>query len=74
MVVDDGELDAEVARSMQSGWKTWKKVPGLLTDRRMNGKIMGDVYASDSGKPSAGAQADTGATKTRGNKFELIEM
>ena len=29
---------------MQSGWKNWKRVSGVLCDRRMNVKIKGKVY------------------------------
>ena len=43
-LVDDGELDAEVTHRVQSGWKNWKSVSGVLCDRRMNVKIKGKVY------------------------------
>ena len=41
---EDGELDAEVIHRVQSGWKNWKRVSGVLSDRRMNMKIKGKVY------------------------------
>ena len=34
-LAEDGELDAEV----QSGWKNWKRVSGVLCDRKTNVKI-----------------------------------
>ena len=40
-LAEDGELDAEVTHRMQSGWKNWKRVSGVLCDRRMNVKING---------------------------------
>ena len=43
-LAEDGELDAEVTLRVQSGWKNWKRVPGVLCDRRMNVKIKGKVY------------------------------
>ena len=29
---------------VQSGWKNWKRVSGVLSDRKMNVKIKGKVY------------------------------
>ena len=43
-LAEDGELDAEVTNRVQSGWKNWKRVSGVLCDRRMNVKIKGKVY------------------------------
>ena len=37
-LAEDGELDAEVTHRVQSGWKNWKRVCGVLCDRRMNVK------------------------------------
>ena len=39
----DGELDAEVTHRVESGWMDWKRVSGVLCDRRMNVKINGKV-------------------------------
>ena len=43
-LAEDGELDAEVTHRVQSGWKNWKRVSGVLCDRRMNVKIKGKEY------------------------------
>ena len=43
-LAEDGELDAEVTHRVQSGWKNWKRVSGVLCDRKMNVKIKGKVY------------------------------
>ena len=43
-MAEDGELDAEVIHRVQSGKKNWKRVSGVLYDRRMNVKIKGKVY------------------------------
>ena len=31
---EDGELDAEVPLSVQNGWKNWKRIRGVLGDRK----------------------------------------
>ena len=41
---EDGELDAEVTHRVQSEWKNWKRVSGVLCGRRMNVKIKRKVY------------------------------
>ena len=43
-LAEDGELDADVTHRVQSGWKNWMRVSGVLCDRRMNVKIKGKVY------------------------------
>ena len=44
-LAEDGELDAEVTRRVQSGWKNRKIVSGVLCDR-MNVKIKGRLQNS----------------------------
>ena len=44
LMAEDGELDLEVTHRVQSVWKNWKRVSGVLCDRRMNVKIKGKVY------------------------------
>ena len=44
LVVEDGELDAEFTHRVQSGWKNWKRVYGVLCDRSMNVNIKRKVY------------------------------
>ena len=39
-LAEDG-LDAEVTDRVQSGWRNWKRVYAVLSDRRMNAKIKG---------------------------------
>ena len=58
-MAEDGELDAEVTRRVQSGWKNWKRVSGVLCDRRMNVKIKGKVYRTMV-RPALGVEEGTG--------------
>ena len=42
---EDGELDVEVTHRVHSGWKNWKRVSGVLCDRRMNVRSFVRSYA-----------------------------
>ena len=41
---ENGDLDAEMTHRIQSGWKSWKRVSGILCDRRISLRIKGKVY------------------------------
>ena len=71
---EDGELDAEVTHRVQSAWKNWKSVSGVLCDRRMNIKIKGKVYRTVV-RPALVYGAETWALKkAQEKKLEVVEM
>ena len=73
-MAEDGELDAEVTHTVQSGWNNWKRVSGVLCDRRMNVKITGQVYRTVL-RPALmyGAEA-WDLKKGKENKLEVAKM
>ena len=73
-LAEDGELAAEVTHRVQSGWKNWKRVSGVLCDRRMNMKIKGKVYRTVV-RPAMVYGAETWALKkAQEKKLEVAEM
>ena len=64
-LAEDGELDAEVTHIVQSWWKNWKRVSGVLCDRRMNVKIKGKVYRTDTDTDTLFAHNNTGILFTK---------
>ncbi len=38
---ENGDLDAEMTHRIKSGWKSWKRVSGILCDRRISLRIKG---------------------------------
>ena len=67
-------LDAEVTHRVQSGWKNWKRVSGVLCNRRMNMKIKGKVYRTVV-RPALMYGAETWALKkSQEKKLEVAEM
>ena len=43
-LAENGDLDAEMTHRIQSEWKNWKKVSGILCDRRLSLRVKGNVY------------------------------
>ena len=45
-VSNDGRCEEEVRRRIQAGWMSWRKVSGVLCNRKLSTKIMGKMYKS----------------------------
>ena len=43
-LAENGDLDAEMTHRIQSGWQNWKRVSGILCDRRISLRVKGKVY------------------------------
>ena len=43
-LAENGDLDAEMMHRIQSGWKNWKRISGILCDRRISLRVKGKVY------------------------------
>jgi hypothetical protein len=43
-VQSNGECNKEVKKRIQTGWNSWRKVSGVLCDRRVSAKMKGKVY------------------------------
>ena len=73
-VAQDGELDAEINHRIQSGWKNWKNMTGVLCDRRINVKLKGKVYKT-AVRPAMLYGAETWASKkAQESKLNVAEM
>ena len=73
-LAEDGELDADVTHRVQIGWKNWKRVSGVLCDRKINVKIKGKVYRTVV-RPALMYGAETWALKkAQTKKLEVAEI
>ena len=69
-LAEDGDLDAEVTHIVQSVWKNWKRVSGVLCDRRMNVNIKGKVYRTVRGNTSTDVRGrDMGVEEGTGKQI-----
>ena len=45
-VQESGSCEREVKKRIQAGWNGWRKVSGLICDRRLSARVKGKVYSS----------------------------
>ena len=73
-VASDGNMDAEITHRVQAGWRNWRKMSGVLCDRKMNVKLKGKVYKTVV-RPAMMYGAETWPLKkTQERKLEVEEM
>ncbi|XP_042861700.1 uncharacterized protein LOC122246928 [Penaeus japonicus] len=73
-VQEDGGSDAEVAKSIQAGWNSWRKVTGVLCDRRVNTKVKGGIHKTIVRPAILYGLEGTALTKTQERTLEIAEM
>ena len=74
VLADNGDLDAEMTHRIQSGWKNWKRISGILCDRRISLRVKGNVYKTVV-RPAMMYGAETWAVKkAHEKKLDVAEM
>ena len=73
-LADNGDLDAEMTHRIQSGWNNWKRVSGILCDRRVSLRVKGKVYKTVV-RPAMMYGTETWAVKkAQEKKLHIAEM
>ena len=73
-LAENGDLDAEMTHRIQSGWKNWKRISGILCDRRISLRVKGKVYKTVV-RPAMMYGAETWAVKNaHEKKLDVAEM
>ena len=74
MVQESGSYEREVKKRVQAGWNGWRKVSGVIRDRRLPSRVKGKVYSSVV-RPSMVYGLETVAvTKKQVKEMEVAEM
>ena len=40
----DGSCEEEIRRRIQAGWLSWRKISGVLCDRKLSARVKGKMY------------------------------
>ncbi|XP_068231838.1 uncharacterized protein [Palaemon carinicauda] len=73
-VAVEGDLRAEINHRIHAGWKNWKKLCGVLCDRKIGVKLKGKVHRTVV-RPAMIYGAETWAiNKTEEKKLDVAEM
>ena len=74
MVQEIGSCERKVKKRVQAEWNGWRKVSGVIYDRRLPGRVKGKVYSSVA-RPSMVYGLETVAvTKKQVEKMKVAEM
>ena len=74
LLQNDGKCDREVKRKVQAGWNSWRKITGVLCDRRIAPKIKGKIYQV-AVRPAMMFGLETlSTTKSHVDELETAEM
>ena len=73
-VQESGSCEREIKKRVQTGWNGWRKVSGVICDRRLRAGVKGKVYRSVE-RPAMVYGLETGAvTKKQVEKMEVAKM
>ena len=70
----DGSAAAEISRRVQSGWNNWKKMSGVLCDKKIPSKVKGKIYKMVVQPAMLYAMETLPVTNIQAKKLEVAEM
>ena len=73
-VQESDSCDREVKRRVQAGWNRWRKVSGVICDRRLPARVKGKVYSSVVRPAIVYGLETVAVTKKQAEKMEVAEM
>ena len=73
-VSNDGRCEEEVRRRIQAGWMSWKKVSGVLCDRKLSAKVKGKIYKSVVRPAMLYGMETVAVTERQMGKMEVAEL
>ena len=73
-VQENGSCEREVKRKVQAGWNGWKKVSGVIYDKRLPARVKEKVNSSVVGPAMVYGLETLAVTKRQVEEMEVAEM
>ena len=71
---ESGGCEREVKKRVQEGWNGWRKVSGVICDRRLPARVKGNVYSSVVSPAIVYGLGTVAVTKKQVKEMEVAEM
>ena len=73
-VQENGSCEREVKKRVQAGWNRWRRVSGVICDRRLPARVKGKVYSSVVRPAMVYGLEMVAVTKKQVEEMEVTEM
>ena len=73
-IQQDGWCEKEIQKRIQAGWSNWRKVTGVMCDKRMSARLKGKVFKSVVRPAMMYGLETTPLTKKQEKDMEVAEM
>ena len=73
-VQESGSCEREVKKRVQAGWNGWRRVSGVICDKRLPARVKGKVYSSVVRPAMVYGLETVAITKKQAKEMEVAEM
>ena len=73
-VQESGGCEREVRKRVQAGWIGWRRVSGVICDKRLPARVKGKVYSSVVRPPMVYGLETVAVTKKQVEEMDVAEM
>ena len=73
-VQESGSCEREIKKRVQAGWNGWKRVSGVICDKRLPARVKGKVYSSVVRPAMVYGLETVAVTKKQVQEMEVAEM
>ena len=73
-VQESGGCEREVKKRVQAGWNGWRRVSGIICDKRLPARVKGKVYSSVVRPAMVYGLETIAVTKKQVEEMEVAEM
>ena len=71
---ESGSCERGIKKKVQAGWNGWRKVSGVICDRRLPARVKGKVYSSVVRPAMVYGIVTVAVTKKQVEELEVAEM